>query len=361
MANLSGRRESVAGEGRFTTKTKDEETDANSRSYRRRLRMRTSLKSRRSCDAAEDASLPDRRRGIPADVVSPSDRTGALRAREPIFFIEPYAHERNGHAPANLVALTAAAAVEGVEPFVVLSQRLPQDTRNALIAAGGNFIEYSSVCGWSSRITCGLERVLRRFVVWGTRTRPEAAWLYQLRLFACALSEATAVRAARSFRDDGAIVILTANDCLVGLSCYLARHRHVRIVHGLHHREGHLVRAVERLCAAARVRTVIWCPTEAVAAELRSRYPDVVPQVQTFAVVEPGQRLTCDERVAARRRFGLALNDVVVVLIGGWQSYKDPLTVLEGLSRAKRKLVVIVAGFPIDAERALEFQTSLPR
>jgi glycosyltransferase involved in cell wall biosynthesis len=62
--------------------------------------------------------------------------------------------------------------------------------------------------------------------------------------------------------------------------------------------------------------------------------------------------------LAERRRLGFAPNDVVVVMIGGWQSYKDPLTALKGLSRAKTKLVVIVAGFPIDADCALQFQTS---
>jgi glycosyltransferase involved in cell wall biosynthesis len=138
----------------------------------------------------------------------------------------------------------------------------------------------------------------------------------------------------------------------------LARYPHIRILHDVHHREGWVVRAVEKLCASARVRTVVWCPTEAVAGDVRHRYPDVSPEVRTYAVVEPGQRITDDERLAARRRHGLALSDVVAVLVGGWQRYKDPLAALEGLSRAKTKLVVIVAGSPIDADRALEFQTS---
>jgi hypothetical protein len=46
----------------------------------------------------------------------------AARSPEPIFFIEPYAHQCNGHSPANVVAHTAAALAEGAEPFVVVSQ-----------------------------------------------------------------------------------------------------------------------------------------------------------------------------------------------------------------------------------------------
>jgi glycosyltransferase involved in cell wall biosynthesis len=296
--------------------------------------------------------------GTHRNVVHSSKRTGTAASLEPIFFIEPYAHERNGHAPANLVALTAAAVAEGLEPYVVLSRPLQQETRAALTAVGGKFVECSSVSDWSFQVLRRLELILRRVAAWGARTKAEAGWLYQVRLFERALSEAAAIRAARRCRDDGVIVILTANDCLVGFSCYLARHRHVRIVHGLHHREGRLVKLVERLCATGRARTVVWCPTEAVANEVRTRYPDVRPVVRTFAVVEPGQRITDDERLAERRRLCFAPNDVVVVMIGGWQSYKDPLTALKGLSRAKTKLVVIVAGFPIDTDCALQFQTN---
>jgi glycosyltransferase involved in cell wall biosynthesis len=203
-----------------------------------------------------------------------------------------------------------------------------------------------------------IAQLLRRLVERAGGDRGTTTWPGQVWLFARALGEAAAVRTARFYRNDGVIVILTSNDCLLGLSCYLGRHTHVRVLHKVHHRVGMLARAAERLCSGGRALAQAWCPTEAVAQDVRRRYPDVLPTVRTFAVVEPGERITDEERVAARRRFGLAAGDVVAVMVGGWQSHKDPLTALEGLARARTRLTVIVAGAPIDADRALALQTN---
>ena len=286
--------------------------------------------------------------------------SGARPSPEPIFFIEPYAHQRNGHSQAALVALSAAATAEGLEAFVVaLSQPLPPDIRAALSAAGATIVDRASLRGRSSRALRSGEALLRRVVAWEARAdAAETSWPYQTRLFARALAEAAGVRAARSLRRNGTIVILTASELLIGFSCYLAGHRHIRIVHSAHHREGRLVRATERLCAGGRARSAVWCPTAGVAAEVRRRYPDIAPEVRPFAVVEPGQRITERERAAARQRLGLAADEVVAVVIGGWQSYKDPLTAMEGLSGARTRLTVIVAGSPIDVDSALRYRTS---
>jgi glycosyltransferase involved in cell wall biosynthesis len=278
-----------------------------------------------------------------------------------VFLIEPYAHERNGHAPANLVALATAATADGVEPFAILCRPVPPDTRVELSMAGARTVDRFAPRSGLVKALRLVEIVSRRISALGTRGASRSAWAEQVWLFARAFSEAASVRAARSIRDDGAIAILTSSDSLLGLSCYLGRHHHIRVVHKVDHRVGRLVRAVERLCARGRVRTTVWCPTDAVARDVRLRYPDLVPTVRPFAVVEPDQRITDEERVAARQRLGLSPHDIIAVLVGGWQPYKDPLTALEGLSRSPTKLVVIVAGFPIDARHAVEYSTDTCR
>jgi glycosyltransferase involved in cell wall biosynthesis len=279
-------------------------------------------------------------------------------ARESVFFIEPYAHERNGHSPANLLALAAAATAEGLQPVViVLSRSLPPDLHRDLPDAGAMIVNSTGVRGGAARALHLMSRLLRGIVERVNRGGPPTR-LSQVWIFARAFAEAAAVRTARFYRNDGVIVILTSNDCLLGFSGYLGRHSHIRVVHKVHHRVGVLAQAVERMCSRGRALARVWCPTEAVAHDVRRRYPDVLPTVRTFAVVEPGQRITTDERVAARRRLGLAADDVVAVVVGGWQSHKDPLTALEGLARARIRLVVVVAGCPIDVDRALALQTN---
>ena len=271
-----------------------------------------------------------------------------------ISFIELYAYKENGHAPANLIALTRAAVADGLDTFV-LAQPLPARTANALRASGAHIVTGSCLPVWLA-LTLHLLKLLHVALSEPRNSaKPRKPKAIQLKLLVRAMLEGLSVRAA-GLTADGTIVILTASDALVSYSSRLANRAHIRVIHAVDHPEGSILRLLDSLSTNYIKQATICCPTAAVGMDVVRRYHHVAPYVQPFQVVEPDQRISDDEQRRARLHFDLASEDLVAVMIGGWQPYKDPITALAGLSMSKKNIVVIVAGYPIDAERAVSYQ-----
>lgn len=268
------------------------------------------------------------------------DARAAGRVSEaPLVLVEPLAAGAGGHWSKALLLLAEAAARGGRRCVVVAARGIDPGLRAELERVGAEV-----VCGESHPLLVAGNLLHRAFDVLQPRL-PGRPLAYQLRHLARALVEAASLRMAPR----GTVVLPTANDTLPALTATLSGVSHLRFVHEVCEYECRTIRVIERMLRRRLRRVRALCPTEAVASELRARYPSLEVQVQTFALVDRRN----GDRAAARSRLALAPRATVGSLIGGWWQVKDHETVLEALRLARVPFTLLIAGHRLD-RRVLE-------
>ena len=258
---------------------------------------------------------------------------------DPLVLVEPLAAGSGGHWSKALLLLAEAAALGGRRCVVVAARGIDPGLRVELERVGAEVVS-----GGSHPLLLAGNLLHHAFDALQPRM-PGRPLAYQLRHLARALVEAASLRMA----PPGTAVLPTANDTLPGLTVALSGVPHVRFVHEVCEYECRTIRLLERLLRGRLRRVRALCPTEAVAAELRARYPTLDVRVQTFALVEESS----GDRAAARSRLALASRATVGSMIGGWWQVKDHETVLEALRLARLPFTLLVAGHRLD-RRVLE-------
>ncbi|MGW0010124.1 hypothetical protein ACWDVX_10250 [Streptomyces tendae] len=199
-----------------------------------------------------------------------------------LVLVEPGAHRVGGHHHGALTALAKAYH----RPLVLVPFGI---VPGALILAAG-FV--ASVAEVSRRLLRG-----RR---WPTPVRRVP---HQVTLLSRCLAEAACVRTARRF-GAAAVVVLSANEALHGLASLLGG-PHSRFVHEVVTTEDWPLRLLGRVARPCEQRVRVLVPTEAVRADVAARFPRLRVTVRPYAVADPGDRLTAEERHRARETFGI--------------------------------------------------------
>lgn len=259
-----------------------------------------------------------------------------------LVLIEPYADRVGGHYQHTLHAVAAARP-----DSLVVTPASRRGTAAHLLAGGATVVRALAIgIGW----VLGPRR-------WPDRLRRVP---YQLELVRRCLVEAACLRTARhEASPEVAVVILTASEGLHTLAAVLGRAPHLRYVHEVTTTEDLPLRLLGRLRRRRADAVALVCPTDAVARQLRTRFPDLMTVVRTYAV-DDRQRLTDAEIDGARIVFGIPPDATVVCLVGGWWPHKDIATIDTALSRIRRPLHMLVTGHPID-QPTLDRWQHLPR
>lgn len=259
-----------------------------------------------------------------------------------LVLIEPYADRLGGHYQHTLHTVAAARP-----DSLVITPDCTRGTAAHLLAGGAAAVRAVAT---GARVVLGPQW-------WPDRLRRMP---YQLELMRRCLVEAACLRTARhAAGPEAAVVILTASEGLHTLAAVLGATPHLRYVHEVTTTEDLPLRLLGRLCRRRSGAVALVCPTDAVARQLRTRFPDLMTVVRTYAV-DDGQRLTDTEIDGARTVFGIPPDATVVCLVGGWWPHKDIATITAALSRIRRPLHLLVTGHPID-QPTLDRWRGLPR
>ncbi|MGA5411770.1 glycosyltransferase [Streptomyces lavendulocolor] len=278
----------------------------------------------------------------------------------PLVLIEPYANRLGGHHQRTLVALAQARpgtlviaphgiAAESVRSLREVGSRLV--TGSAGRAAGGLL----AAVRLTAALSAAGQRVFRSRR-WPRRLRRLP---HQVTLLARCLTEASALRAARRLEPGAdAVVILTASEALHGAAALLGGQPHMRFVHEAVTTEDAAVRLLGRLARRGEGRVIAVYPTQAVADQFATAFPELPAVVGGFAV-DDGRRLSAAEREGGRAAFDIPATEAAVCLVGGWWPYKDIDTVDAALARLKEPMHLVVTGSPLD-EAVLKRWRDLP-
>ena len=259
-----------------------------------------------------------------------------------LVLVDPYAERVGGHYQHTLYALAAV----GPDNLVVTPARRRGPAAHLLAASAAVVRVLATASG----------------AVLGPRWWPDRLRRlpHQLELLRRCLIEAACLRTARREGGSGcAVVILTASEALHTLAAALGRVAHLRFVHEVTTTEDLPLRLLGKLSRRRAGAVGLVCPTEAVARQLRSRFPGLTAVVRTYAV-DDGRRLTDAEIDGARAVFGIPADATAVCLVGGWWPHKDIATLDAALPRLRRPLCLLVAGHPID-QQILDRWRSLPQ
>ncbi|MCC3318350.1 hypothetical protein [Nocardia africana] len=249
-----------------------------------------------------------------------------------LVLIEPYADRVGGHYQHTMYALAAA----GPDSLIVTPPRRRGPAAHLL--AGGAAMAQVLATGSSA--------------VLGPRWWPDRLRRlpHQIELLRRCLVEAACLRSARHEGGSGcAVVILTASEGLHLLAAALGGGAHLRFVHEVTTTEDLPLRLLGKLFRRRAGAVGLVCPTEAVARQLRPRFPVLATAVRTYAV-DDGQQLTDAEIDGARDVFGIPADATVVCLVGGWWPHKDIATLDAALARLRKPLHLLVTGHPIDQQ-----------
>ncbi|MFE1027733.1 hypothetical protein ACFW5I_24710 [Streptomyces sp. NPDC058818] len=274
-----------------------------------------------------------------------------------LVLVEPGAHRAGGHHHGALTALAKAhRALLVLVPFGIVPE-----TRQALRAAGARVAGPTGVVPGALVLAAGVvasvaevSRRLLRGRRWPTAVRRVP---HQVTLLSRCLAEAACVRTACRF-DAGPVVVLSASEALHGLAGLLGG-PHSRFVHEVVTTEDGPLRLLGRVARPGEQRVRVLVPTEAVRTDVAARFPRLRVTVRPYAVADPGDRLTAEERHRAREVFGIPEGEPAVCLVGGWWPYKDTDVVGTALARLDGPLHVLVTGAPLDHE-ALDRWRTLP-
>ncbi|WP_435271983.1 hypothetical protein [Streptomyces parvulus] len=265
-----------------------------------------------------------------------------------LVLVEPGAHRAGGHHHGALTALAKAhRALLVLVPFGIVPE-----TRQALRAAGARVAGPTGVVPGAlvlaAVVVASVAEVSRRLLRghrWPTAVRRVP---HQVTLLSRCLAEAACVRTAGRF-GAGSVVVLSASEALHGLAGLLGG-PHSRFVHEVVTTEDGPLRLLGRVARPGEQRVRVLVPTEAVCADVAARFPRLQVTVRPYAVADPGDRLTAEERHRAREAFGIPEGEPAVCLVGGWWPYKDMDVVGTALARLDGPLHVLVTGAPLDHE-----------
>lgn len=276
-----------------------------------------------------------------------------------LVLIEPYANRLGGHHQRTLAALAQARPGS----LIVAPHGIADEAVTALRGAGALLTApagpTAALLLAASRLAAGLSAVGQRAVRsrrWPRRLRRLP---HQVTLLARCLTEASALRTARRQAPGAdAVVILTASEALHGLAAFLGGQPHLRFVHEAVTTEDAFVRLLGRLARRGEHQVIAVYPTQAVADQFATAFPDLPAVVGAFAV-DDGRRLSDAERGGGRAAFGIPTDEAVVCLVGGWWPYKDIAVIDAALARLKKPLHLVVTGVPLD-ESVLHRWQDLP-
>ncbi|MFJ8807552.1 hypothetical protein [Streptomyces sp. NPDC102490] len=265
-----------------------------------------------------------------------------------LVLVEPGAHRPGGHHQGALIALAKAhPRTVVISPYGVAGEswrQLRAAGARVRVPAGASAAPLTAAALALDSVAELGRRVLR-FRRW-----PDALCRlpHQVTLLSRCMAEAACVRTARRF-GPGPVVVLSASEALHGLAGLLGG-THTRFVHEVVTTEDAALRLLGRLVRAGERRVQVLAPTEAVRTDLAGRFAGLRVQVRPFAVADPEDRLTGEERRRAREAFGIPAEEPAVCLVGGWWPYKDIDTVGAALNRLDGPLHVLVAGTPLHTE-----------
>ncbi|WP_217166809.1 hypothetical protein [Streptomyces sp. AC512_CC834] len=265
-----------------------------------------------------------------------------------LVLVEPGAHRPGGHHHGALLALAKAHP----KTVVITPYGVPGEMWEQLRAAG---VRVSVPAGVSVAPLAVAALALESVAVVGRHVLRSRRWPnvlrrlpHQVTLMSRCMAEAACVRTARRF-GPGAVVVLSAGEALHGLAGLLGG-PHSRFVHEVVTTEDAALRLLGRLARAGERRVQLFAPTEAVRTDLAGRFPGLRVRVRPFAVADPEDRLTGEERRRAREAFGIPGAEAAVCLVGGWWPYKDIGTVGVALNRLDGPLHVLVTGTPLHTD-----------
>lgn len=269
----------------------------------------------------------------------------------PLVLIELGAHRIGGHRHRTLIALaTAHGTTVVVAPYGVATE-----TKAALDAAGthvtGPAGAVSTALAVAGTVTAACAAAGRR--AFASRRWPAAVRRlpHQVTLLSRCLTEAACVRTGRYLVGPAStVVVLSASEALHG-SAGLLGGPHIRIVHEVVTPEDAALRWLGRLARRGERRVLALAPTDAGRDELADRFPHLPMWVRSFAVADPGERLTNAERQEARKAFDIPATEPAVCLVGGWWPYKDLDVISSALTRLDVPVHLLVAGTPLDHDR----------
>lgn len=284
--------------------------------------------------------------------------SGALA--RPVVLIEPDAGRVGAHWTQAAAVLTAAAVRAGHPVTVLALGGMPTAAATMLTAGGAQVVTVRPAGDPTAVRLWKASRTLRRAALTAVRRTRRRRWPHQLTAAARTLAEAAALRTARTVAGPrAALIVLSASDALHTTAAALGAAAHLRVVHELATTEDLPLRVLGWWVGRQwSHRVLLVCPTDAVRADLRVRFPDLTAAVRPFALADADPPLTSGDRAAARAAYGLGAGDVAVALVGGWWAHKDMTTVAAALPLLRRRLHLIVAGDPVDAALLARMRTA---
>jgi glycosyltransferase involved in cell wall biosynthesis len=275
--------------------------------------------------------------------------------RPQICLIERYADRLAGHWGDNLVRLCVGAQELDLAATVVAVAGMHDNVRPLIESSGAAVVDAPGERDVVSRACLAGDKLMRRgysaLSRWLPRSGIADQWLYLARCLGEISSLRTAHRAGSTPGRPKVVVVLSASETLNAFAAALSRVPHVRVVHDHSGSEGPVLRLLERLSSRSLRHVTVAATTPSVEAALLTRYPDLHTTVQSYAVVDPATRISADERAPARRALGIAGEELVGSLVGGWWPYKDIDVVSRAFEKVTHPLSLIVAGRPVDAKR----------
>lgn len=273
------------------------------------------------------------------------------RRVRPMTLIEPNAHVLGGHASGALASLARAASEQGIALTLVSLKGVSPLTRRALLSYGVRIVDLPDALDFPSRSYMLAARFFERALEAARRFLPRTSAASQFLALARCFLEAGSLRVGRRVARAGdrpVVVLLTASEALAGTAAALSRTPHVRIVHEADIVEGFLLRRIEYFFGRARSHLVAVCTTADIEARLHAAHPDLRTIVQPFTLCDPDVRVSEEERAPARASLGIAPDEIVCALVGGWWPTKDIDTVEKAIAMVRNPLGLIVAGGPVD-------------
>ncbi|MFJ3249088.1 hypothetical protein [Streptomyces sp. NPDC086782] len=264
-----------------------------------------------------------------------------------LVLVETGAHQAGGHRDHALDALTDAAR----SALVVAPYGVTGESARALAVSGVRVVRPAGVL---SEALLTASRMAELVAAAGRRVFASRRWPRMLRraphqatLVGRCLAEVACVRTAHREAEGASVVVLTASEALHGAVGLLGG-PHIRFVHEVNTTEDLPVRLLGRAAGRGRRAVLALTPTAAVGEELSGRFPGLRVQVRPFAVADPTERLTADERDFARASFGVGDDEAAVCLVGGWWPHKDMDVIDRALGWLDAPLHVLVVGWPLD-------------
>lgn len=266
----------------------------------------------------------------------------------PVVLIERDATGIGGHWYPAALALTRAARHRHHPVVVIALGGIDPHAHTELTRAGAEVITRPPWRAATALLLLSLARLAHRASTAARRVTRHRRFPHQITLLARCATESAALRLA--CRERGAVpILLTASEGLPGLAALLGG-AHVRITHDVITTQDRPLQALDRLTCRSAARVAVVCPTPAVRDKIAREHPGIPTLARPFALAEATDRITEDERATARARLGIAPDQTVVTLLGGWWPHKDIATVDAALHQLVSRPFLLVAGTPMDEE-----------